>query len=720
MNVRWIWLPVLLTATLAYGGDLDDKLAQAEKLCRAGLITSAQELLKEIPVADSLSPEALYGRGLIRQYQGCDWDGLIDYSLAAPKGDGFLPAIKAFTRLAIDLDYLPSARKMARIYAAKQPKDPAACLALAEIDLRERRFDSARVWVDKAATLTAPAATISTWQAAIDVYAGRIDTGLARLAGNKPTEPGQFRLRADLFRFLNMADSAIANLREATRLDPVDAGLKTTLGMWLVDYRRLRDAQEIADDLLKNTQRYGPAWILAASIKKAAYRPLEAETLFFKFLELADSPIVWEKHGDFLTDFGDLRTAVTEYQNGYILAVNRQYPDDYLRRLYRKTMNVLAENKDAVTMKEMVVNGADLAGVPDYDFYQAEAMRLFPDGIDSARVLVDNRLSKNTQDEVWLKLAGPYFLRGAEFEKAAECFERLLRFDYPEESSVVGLIRTFQAAQKPRRADSLAAGLPFRFQNSRRINEAFVALYRSVGENTQATVFAEKLRRMAPGYLPYDTILVSLYTAQGKTDAARTLLADYVQTYPDDPAGHYVLAEYDLTCGNLDAVEEHITQCLQLDSTFAMAYDLKGRWLRQRGQNDAALPWFRMAVDRNCQSPWSYYFVAEELFNRGDSLSRAANLGMTAVSLFTGERRGLELLGRIYLTQKNYRVAKSQFAQGLRQFPNDPVFQFYLGKTWLLLENPEEGKKLLEGALANGLAAPLQDEARQLLRGIKP
>lgn len=719
MRYPWLWLLILVLTTTAFGGETDDRLVQAEKLCRAGKVAAAQDQLTDILAKDSLSAEALYGRGLIRQYQGFDWDALIDYSQAAPMGGGYLPAVKAFTRLAIDLDYLPSARKMARIYAAKQPQDPAAWLALAEIDVRERRFDSAQVWLDKAAALAADPALISAWEAAVDIYSGRVEAGLTRLAGDKPSTPDQFRLRAELFRYLNMADSAIANLRAAVK-SADDAGLKTILGMLLVDYRRLQDAQTIADDLLKSTEKYGPAWILAAEIKKAADRPVEAETLFFRYLEPADSPVGWEKHGDLMNEFGDRLTAATDYQNAYTVAVNREYPDDYLRILYRKMMDALTECRDGVALKEAVADGASLAGDPDYDFYRAGAMRLFPDGADSAKALIDEKLSGKMQDLVWLSWAGPYFLRGREFDKAAICFERLLRSDDPQESSIVGLIQAYQLGKWPRRADSLAAALPFRFQNSRRVDEAFLALYRSAGENEPAIRYAEKLRRLAPGYLPYDTSLVSLYAAAGKTEAAGAILTDYVRTYPDDPAGHYLLAQHDLTAGDPKTAEEQITRCLQLDSAFAAAYELMGLYLHEKGQNDAALSWFRQAVDRQSPSPWSYYYVAEDMLNRGDSLQRAANLGMTAVSRMVNDRRGLELLGRIYLASQNYRVAKSQFAQGLRQFPDDPGFRFYLGKTHLLMDNVEEGRKQLEAALANGLSGPLRDEAQRLLRDAKP
>lgn len=716
----WIWLLMLVLAATVYGGEMEDKLDAAEKLCLAGRITSAQALLTDVLAKDSLSAEALYGRGLIRQYQGYEWDALIDYTQAAPKANGFLPAIKAFTRLAIDLDYLPNARKMARICQTRLPKNPDSYLAMAEIDIREHRFDSALTQVDEAARWADDVTTINLWKAAIDIYSGQTDAGLARMVGKKFTTTAQNRLRAELFNYLNMNDSAIACLQAASDLDTADAGLKVVLGMALVESRRLQEAQVITDKLLKDTEKYGPAWILAAHVKKAANRPLDAEMLFYKYIEMAESPIASEKHGDFLMSFDDIQTASIDYQNAYVMATNLEYPDDYVRIIYRKMMNACAESKDASTLKELAVDAGALAGDPDYDFYRAEAMRLYTDAEDTARALIDDRLTGKMQDETWLSWAGPYFLRGGSFDKATQCFERLLRFPYPEESSVIGLIKAYRESRQPRRADSLAAALLFRFQGSRRVNEAFLSLYRSVGEYAPAATFAEKLYRMAPGFLPYDSVLVSLYAAQGKTEAARAILTQYVKSYPADAAGFYLLAQFDFAHGNPGAVMENITNCLAQDSAYAPAYELKGIYFRDRKQDDSALAGFRKAIDLQCRTPLSYYYVAEDMLNRNDSLIRAVGLGMTAVSYFAGDRRGLELLGRIYLAMTNYEMAKTQFAQGLLQFPNDPGFQFYLGKTYLSMDNRPEAKKLLEAAMGNGLSAPLKDEAQKLLSGIKP
>ncbi|MDD4052489.1 MAG: hypothetical protein PHR28_11415 [candidate division Zixibacteria bacterium] len=715
----WIWLLVFGLAVTAYGGEVDDKLADAQKLCRTGRVDAAQELLKDVMAKDSLSPEALYGRGLIRQYQGYEWDALFDYSLAAPKANGFLPAIKAFTWLAIDLDYLPNARRMARIYVSRLPKDADPCLAMAEIDILEHHFDSALVWIEQAATLGSDPATIAVYKAAVDIHAGRVESGLAQMAGKRFSTANQYVQRAELFQYLNMTDSGIACFQAAAGLDTDDAGVKAKLGMYLVDTRRLQEAQTVADELLKNTKGYGQAWILDAYISKIAGRTLAADTLFYKYIEMANSPICLEKHGDFLTEFGEGPTASIDYQNAYIWAANLQYPDDYMRILFRKMMTNLAENNDAMGLKEMVAEGAALAGDPDYDFYLAESMRLFPDAADSAKALVDNRVAGKMQDEIWMSWAAPYFMHSSKFDQAARCYERLLQFPYPQESSYLGLIEAYQRGKQPRRADSLAAALPMRLQNSRRVNEAFVALYRGVREDAQATPFAEKLYHLAPGFLPYDTILVSLNSAQGKDETARAILSRHVETYPEDAAGYYLLAKFDFDHGNLASVEESIGKCQAQDSAFALAYELKGLYFRKKKQDDSAMACFNKAIVWQVRSPWAYYYVAENLLNRGDSLIRAARIGTAGLNYFPKDRRGYELLGCIYLAQKKYQVAKAQFAQGLTLFPNDPVFRFYIGKAFCLMEDQEEAKKQLEAALAGGLTSPFQEEAQKLLDGLK-
>ncbi|MCK4301506.1 MAG: hypothetical protein KAW91_01965, partial [candidate division Zixibacteria bacterium] len=83
---------------------------------------------------------------------------------------------------------------------------------------------------------------------------------------------------------------------------------------------------------------------------------------------------------------------------------------------------------------------------------------------------------------------------------------------------------------------------------------------------------------------------------------------------------------------------------------------------------------------------------------------------------FDRDPRGYHLLGRVYLTQEKYKLARSQFFNGLKFAPEDAELNFLLGKTCVTLGRKAEAKKHINKALKNKLPSPQREEAKKLLR----
>lgn len=746
MKLVWpVLLVIFLLSGFTWAQSPDKQIEEAHRLCEQGQIIAARNLLADTISRDTLAAVSLYCRGMLLEYEGYSWDALFLYIKAAPQDSGYLPAITAFTRLAIDLNMLPLARKMGGILLNRFPNDPIPYLTMASIEIGENRFDSAGVWMDQAAGQGLDSLDIALWRAEIAFRAGQDDDGFRWLQGldqkNLLSKPrvsdesagdltwlrGQRDIIADrlshlaaIYDYLNLPDSAVKYARAAWQRDSTNAPRGLRLGQYLMEYRRLKEAQQVADRLLGVTDGYGPAWILAAYIRRASGKPMEAEPLFFKFIELQpSSPVAYDVHADYLAAFDDRVMATLDQQTAFTIATNLAYPDEYLRVLFRKLMWLLAEVRDGISIREYTQESGDLADEPDRAFYEASAMRVYPEMVDTARDIIDKNLTANWDNKAWLSCAGPYFTYGGDWEKAARIFQRLLTFPYPREIDIVSLLHVYQKTSNTAAADSLAPSLPARFERSRRIREAFMILYQTAGRFDQATAYAEKLHRMTPDFLPYDTILVDLYVAQGKPDNARSILTEFVDRNPLDPAGHFHLAQFDFVHGRSDDLLMHADRCLALDSTYAAGYELKGLYFREKGKTDSAVVNLNRAAALQSDSPWAYYFLAEYYLGQGDSLIKAAGLGKSAVRYFGHDRRGLDLLGRIYLAQNKPKLAQIQFADGMKMFPDDPDFQFLMGKALALQGEKEKAVTFLDKAIQLGLKAPYREEARTLLSGLK-
>ena len=127
--------------------------------------------------------------------------------------------------------------------------------------------------------------------------------------------------------------------------------------------------------------------------------------------------------------------------------------------------------------------------------------------------------------------------------------------------------------------------------------------------------------------------------------------------------------------------------------------------------------YFRKPVMMNWRTPLAYYHLGEYLLQKGDSLDRAAGLGMAAVRLFENkDSRGYDLLGRVYMAQEKYTLAQKEYFKGTMNFPDNAGMFFNLGTCHYYLENRVKAGQALKMALELGLTPQQEEKARQMLK----
>jgi tetratricopeptide (TPR) repeat protein len=699
---------------------VDGALEQAYRYLASGNLNKAKTLIDPLVEADSTTREAIYGRALLDEYQGFEWEALEKYIIASPLGGGYLPAMKAFTRLAIRMDYLANGRKMASMLIKRLPDDPEAYFSLIQIDLAENSLDSARVDLTKAMQRSADSARITLTLAEIDCHTYSRDVTMAALAKVSATRfhtSQHFQQLTGLYSYLNLADSAIVYARKASEAEEGNVALKLQLARCLFEASRLAEAEEIVNELMTQAEGFGPAIVLSAYIQRAYDRPALADQQLVKFILMREqSPIGHEKVGDFYQYFPSANQAAMEYQAAYMLATNLAYPDDYLRQLYIKMENAFLDVKDVGMAIDYYAEGKELLGnVLDPVFFEAELKSMFDESADSAKMLVDDRIVENWDNQRWLELAANYFFRKQQFDRVQELYSRLLELPYPKQFYYLRLVENYERGKDTAAVNQMVDSLPYRFQNDRRINEALHGFYAAAGDDLRAAKYAEFLYRRSPGHMPYVLNLADLYVRQKRVDEARNLYDRFIRDYPSDPEGYYRMAALDIRSGRADSAPALLDHALALDSTYGYAYELKGIYYQQSGRIDSALASYDKAVALETPSPWAYYHLADYLFQKGENLDRAAGLAMSAQRNFGHDRRGYLLLGKIYYAQQKYQSARLQFYRGTTQFPGDAEFHFLLGKTQIQLGKKTEAKESLSQAIKLGLASPLKEEAQRLL-----
>lgn len=698
----------------------EGKLASVKDLLAQGRFDRAAAIVDDFVKADSAAPAAIYGQGLLLQYRGLGWDAMLKYLQASPMQNGYRPAMKAFLDIAIDLDYLANAHKMAVILNNRDPENPEWFMQSARIDIRQNAFDDARHSLDQADSLGADRSDMTLARAELAFRSNDSDSitqALGRLMQVRLANADQYDRLASLYRYMNMLDSAVAAERRAADKAPQDIKYRLQLAQYLFDQRHLHESKEIVQKLLADTKSYGPALVLDAYILWAMGDNVNADLQFLKFMDLnKETPISLEKNGDFYAYFDKLRLAQTAWQSAYTLAGGMKYPDDYIARVFIKMENAFLDSRDLFMAVDYFEEGRDLLGdLPEANFFEAELKSNFPETVDSAKMMVDDRVKKNWDNQHWLELAGRYFYRSRRYDQAVEVYKRLVELPSPKEVYVLNWLNIYEKHDNWQAVDTLAENLPIRLRGSRDILEKLYEVYAASQRPDEAIPYAEKLYNLSPGYMPYVQNLAQLYARKDRIDDAHKLFTTYVSSYPDDPEGYYCLGHFEFDHDMVDSVPDRFAKALAIDTGYAYGYQLKGLYWERKGNFDSATYYYRRTISYQKPTPEAYHNLAEYYYKKGDSLDYAAGLAMAAVRYFTNDRRGYLLLGNIYYKQDKYKLARLQYTKGLTLFPGDAEFQFLLGKAHMKLNEKAKAKEYLQDALKNNLPEPQRAEAEKLL-----
>jgi tetratricopeptide (TPR) repeat protein len=700
---------------------IEDKVEKIEDNLRVGKFDQAQRLVEELAASDSASAEAVFGQGLLNEYLGYDWDALIKYIEASPMHDGYYPAINAFIKLAIDLDYLDNARRMSSLYQKRKPDDPRPYFYMAKIDILANKLDSARAQLDRAASITGDNPEISLYRAEIDLHSydkALIDKALTTLSQTDFDKAEHFSHLASMYRYLNMGDSAIYYIRQAVKEDDDNLEYRLQLADYLYSEMRLYTAFEVVAEILSDAENYGPARIKMAQIKWALGMEIGGEQDFFKFMGAKEgTPLSFSKHGDFYASFDRMDMASIEYQAAYTQASNLKYPDDFLRRLYLKMVNAFLDIRDIGTGVDYFEEGKQLLpNSLEMMFIEAELKSSFLNSADSAQMMVDDQVENNWENAEWLELAARYFFRRRAYDQASHVYMRLTQMPYPKQKYFSRLLEIDIMNDDVADAEKLLNNLPFRFKNSRRLQELMLELYEKTGNTDKAQKYAEILYGHSDEYMPYIMQLADIYIKQDRKSEARALFKRFQDRYPENPESHYRLANFDFENGDFNTVPSLIDRSLALDTGYAYSYELLGELMQEKGKMDSAIVCYKKAIELHWPTPVAYHHLAQYYFDQKDSLDYAAGLAMGAIRYWDVDRRGYLLLGNIYYAQEKYKMARLQYYKGIKLIPDDAELHFLLGKTYDKLDNKTDARKSLSTALELGLASPQKEEAEKLLQ----
>jgi hypothetical protein len=724
--IRWqtglaVSFLIIMYITIGCSRAIKPDWAKIQKQLDHGEFDAANEQVENIIASDSLSASSLYGKALINEYQDYLWDAHIQCFKAFQVDSTFSPAIRKFIDLSLILNTQYLAEHAVKLFISNRPNDPDGYLIKARIDMEMDRFDSARTALDKAASLKADPVDLTLYNTELELRSydsSRITPALEQLDKIKPVNDRQKLHLARLYKYMNFD-----GYRDVLIAGDDNMKICSRLADYLVDDYYCSEALEISQSLLERDSSYGSAYLIAANVHGILNEDYSADQVLYKFLAVnPSSPYGYHQRAEYSAKYGDPIKAMDEYDLVFNTAINQKYPKDYLYRLFLELMDVSFRANDIYMLMEHVAKGEFLDTGDDIsEVLRATIMLQFDDTKDSARVLVDQKIEKNKGNRTWLEKAAWHYLFTQRPDSSEILYHLLLEMSQPREDYFMSLLDIYKVTKRIESADNLAKIIPWRFHNSRRLLEKFYNFYNQTEQLDKEFEYAQKLYRKSSGFLLYAKNLAWLHKAHNHNDAGLEILRQYCDNYPSNLQARYEYGLYAMEIGRPELALDCSHYIIEADSTFGGGPELQGLYFYHNNQIDSAMHYFRKVVDLAWPTPYSYYYLGEYLLQKEENLIPAAGLGMAAIRYFKKDRRGYSLLGRIYMTQGKYRLAKSILNSGVRVFPEDAELNYFLGSAYYQIGENENADKYLKLSLKyedHKLTDSQRREAQEILSQI--
>lgn len=140
---------------------------------------------------------------------------------------------------------------------------------------------------------------------------------------------------------------------------------------------------------------------------------------------------------------------------------------------------------------------------------------------------------------------------------------------------------------------------------------------------------------------------------------------------------------------------------------------------QQQGRTDAAIEWYRLAIQTDTQSALAYNNLAWLLSNQKPSLAEAERLARKAVELAPDVAQFYDTLAQIYRAEGKLSNSYSAMAKAAQLAPTDPMIIAHFGILQAECGDQAKAIELLEKALSQSKRFPGSAKAETVLESLR-
>ena len=534
--------------------------------------------------------------------------------------------------------------------------------------------------------------------------------------------------------------------RKALKRSPKSSPARAELGQYLFSVGKLAEAEDemrAACDL--DTQALTPR-IFLARIYMAMGRMADAEATYASLKRIApENPEVYEALGRFYVSTGQKLKAVDEFQS--------------LAKAKPRDLSVKNHLAESLLDLNRTAEATPLAG---------EILRANPS--DPQGLLTQGRifLATGAYEKAIETLqkavkaapesANAYYLLGiaqqsARFPDVAKAsFNRALELQ-PRMASAAGALANLDAitgdySDAFRQADNARRVDPSLFS----ANLAQVRALIAKGDLHQAEVAIEDLLKRDPTSPASLSLLVNLYSREGRARDAVPRLAGLIQQHPQSAGLHFLLGLAYFSINNLPQSGDSVRTALRLDPKTPDAYTLLANIALARGQADEAKSDLRSAIAASPRNLLNYMtlvtqyekegnwhgatelceraheidpnapMVAAELaflyLEHGGNVNSAVALAQVAKQKMPESPVTADALGWAYYKLGSFDSALVQLKESAQKVPNNPIYHYHLGMAYMAARQFNPARQSLRAALQADPHFPYAADARTALEKI--
>lgn len=559
------------------------------------------------------------------------------------------------------------------------PKLLVARTALADIYISNKNFDAAERTLKEGITADPKDASAYRTLAQFYEFRNRRDDAVKLLTEAKSTlkeDPAAYRSLADFYLTVGDNAQALQEFASLAKEYPRDKNLRITYVELLVGAKRLDEAYQLIDAMLKENARDQQAIILKSGVLNLQQKNADALALLQPLSkDFSDNAAAHLQMGNAYNGLGQISQAESEWREAVRLNPN-------LLEAQLNLASLAAQKSDAGLLRSCSEKMIELRPKAAVGYlYRAISKSLQRDLIGAEADL--NKVISLAPDspDGYTKLGT---LRGLQkrYPDAEQMFETALMKDANSGEALAGLIGTYEMEKKP-------------------------------AQKSIARVNAQIAKAPQNGF--FWTLLGRVQNSAGDKNAAKASFQHALSLNGKDAAALTMLGELQSSTGDWDGAAASYQKLADANPRSATPLIMLGTLEQSRGNFQRAQQLFQKALDVEPNHPVAANNLAYLMLEAGGNLDVAITLAQTAVRGMPNNPSTADTLGWAYYRKGVYGSAREVLESAAKIAPENATIQFHLGMTYDKIANQTEATAHLKRALELAPKGPNAALIRQTL-----